>query len=64
MLQALPAEVAALSERETLLSVLAHRADRAASKWLKKQFALPKKAGPSLGFQTLATLTRFGKARS
>ncbi|KAK9842316.1 hypothetical protein WJX81_006282 [Elliptochloris bilobata] len=62
--QALPADTAALSEREVLLSVLAHRADRAASKWLKKEFALPKKTGPSIGFHTLATLSRFGKARS
>ncbi len=60
----MPANAGALGKREVLLSVLAHRADRAASKWLKKEFALPKKTGSSIGLHTLATLSRFGKARS
>jgi len=47
-----------------VLSVLAHRADRAASKWLKKEFALPKRTGTTLGFHAFSTLSRFGKAKS
>jgi len=63
-MQAQPADANALGEREMLLSVLAHRADRAASKWLKKEFALPKRTGTTLGFHAFSTLSRFGKAKS
>ena len=48
-------------DSQILLHVLAHREDHAASKYLKKEFALPKKLDAGNGLGSLPSLSSFGR---
>ena len=57
----LPSKRPLAYDSQVLLHVLAHREDHAASKYLKKEFALPKKLDAGSGLGSLSSLSSFGR---